>query len=45
VEDTDGGIGRMCVENRDRTVQRHRGGGEVLEDVGVVQTVWVGEGG
>ena len=40
-KDSDGGIHRVRVDQRDRSVQRHGGRSEVLEDVGIVEPVWV----
>jgi len=40
-EDCDGRIRRMRVDQGNSPVQRHGGRSEVLEDVGVVESVWV----
>ena len=40
-EDRDGRIRRVRVDQGNRPVQRHGGRSKVLEDVGVVESVWV----
>jgi hypothetical protein len=45
VENGDGRIGGMCVHNWDGTIKGRRPRGEVLEDIGIVESVGIAEEG
>lgn len=40
-EDCDGGICRVRVDQRNRSVQRRGGGSDVFEDIGIIKPVWI----